>query len=59
MLLCNGLIVLSEFGLDEYRLVGDRASKTNAEIFAGFGFNIESIPTRWGSHLIGNGGELV
>jgi hypothetical protein len=53
-LLHNGLIVLIGFRFDEFRIVGDRASKTSAEIFAGFGFNIEGIPTRWGSQLIGN-----
>jgi hypothetical protein len=54
MMLYNGLIVLIEFGFDEFRIVFDQASKTNAEIFAGFGFNIGGIPTRWGSHLIRN-----
>jgi hypothetical protein len=54
MLLCNGLTALIRFGFDELRVSGDRASQTNAEVFAGFGFNIEAIPTRWGSHLLGN-----
>jgi hypothetical protein len=44
MLLYNGLIVLIEFGFDEFRIVVDRASETNAEIFAGFGFNIRGFP---------------
>jgi hypothetical protein len=39
MLLYSGLIVLIELGFDEFRIVFDRASKTNAEIFVGFGFN--------------------
>jgi hypothetical protein len=46
VLLCNGLMALGELGFNGFRAVIDRASQTNAKIFAVFGFNIGTIPTR-------------
>jgi hypothetical protein len=52
--LAIGLAVIIRFGFDEFGGVGDQASQTYSVILAGFGFNMDTIPTRWGSHPFRN-----